>query len=66
MSKNLENKIWLSIKEAADVLEISPDLLRRQIKNGTIPSLKLGRIYRVPVKALNEITDRVSIGDFKE
>ena len=66
MSKNLENKIWLSIKEAADVLEISPDLLRRQIKNGTIPSLKLGRIYRVPVKALNEITDKVSIGDFKE
>ena len=66
MSKNLENKIWLSIKEAADVLEISPDLLRRQIKNGTIPSLKLGRIYRVPVKALNEITDKVSIGDFRE
>lgn len=66
MSINIENKFWLSIKEAADVLEISPDLLRRQIKNGTIPSLKLGRIYRIPVKALNEITDRVSIGDFKE
>ena len=56
MSKNLiapTEKRVLNIEETAKVLGIGTKLVRKQIKAGIIPSLHLGRIYRVPIVQLN-------------
>ena len=44
----------LTVDQTAEYLQCSTDLVRRQIKNGTLPYLKLGRVYRVPLYALEE------------
>lgn len=44
----------LTIPEAAEVLGIGEKLVRKQIKAGVIPSLHLGRIYRVPICQLEK------------
>jgi len=43
----------LTIQEASKVLRIGRDLTYDLVKDGTIPSIKLGRIYRVPIVQLN-------------
>ena len=48
----LENKFVLSVKEAAKVLGIHENTLRRRIADGSIPSRKLGARILIPVSAL--------------
>ena len=48
----LENKFVLSVKEAAKVLGIHENTLRRHIADGSIPSRKLGARILIPVSSL--------------
>lgn len=51
-----------TIPEAAEVLGIGEKLVRKQIKAGVIPSLHLGRIYRIPIVQL----ERFMAGELKK
>jgi len=48
----LADKAVLTTKEAADVLRVSERSLRDGIRDGTVPSLRLGRRLLVPVPML--------------
>ena len=47
---------WLTIKEAAEILRLSEHTVRDQVRDGKIPSTKLGhrtvRVRRVDIEAL--------------
>ena len=47
---------WLTIKEAAEILRLSEHTVRDQVRDGKIPSMKLGhrtvRVRRVDIEAL--------------
>ena len=47
-------KHLLSVKEVAALLQTSRVQVRRMIQNGELAALKVGREYRIPLKALQE------------
>ena len=51
----LENKPLLNLKEAAQMLNISPLTLRRWIKKGVVSSKKLGKKHLIDWKALDHL-----------
>ncbi|MDF2649509.1 MAG: hypothetical protein K0Q73_5314 [Paenibacillus sp.] len=46
----------LTMQEAKDLLRVSYRTLHRLISNGTIPSVKVGRVIRIPQAALRKFT----------
>ncbi len=56
MSK-IETKRLLSVDEAAEYFGCHSDTMRRHIRAGTIPSLKLGRISRISRIVLDDLID---------
>lgn len=45
---------WYSIKEAAEVLDVSHDTVSRLIERGDLPAVRVSeRIVRIPVPALD-------------
>lgn len=38
---------WLSVQDAADVLNVSRDTIRRRLADGTIPAIRIGRLIRI-------------------
>ncbi|WP_084064706.1 helix-turn-helix domain-containing protein [Paenibacillus stellifer] len=44
----------LTMQEAKDLLRISYRTLHRLISNGSIPSVKVGRVIRIPQVALRK------------
>ncbi len=42
----MSGKVVLTLKEAADYLNVHKDTLRRRAKNGTIPAFKIGTGWR--------------------
>ena len=45
---------WYSIKEAAEVLDVSHDTVSRLIQRGDLPAVRVSeRIVRIPVPALD-------------
>ena len=42
----------LSISEVAEILNITPATVRRHIKKNDIPSVKVGRLVRIPKDSL--------------
>lgn len=46
-------KLWLSPKEAAEILGVSHNTLYKMLRRGEIPSRRLGpRMYRIPASAV--------------
>lgn len=45
---------WLSVEELADHMQLTPDTVRRLARNGTLPSLKVGRQFRFLVSSVVE------------
>lgn len=39
---------WFTIDEAAAALRVSPDTIRRQVRDDLIPFRKVGTQYRIP------------------
>lgn len=46
---------FLTPEEAAGALRISSGHMYDCLKDGTMPSVKLGRIYRIPTRKLREL-----------
>ena len=46
----------LSVKQAAQVLGLSAETVYRRIADGSIPSFKIGRSVRVPVRFVESLT----------
>lgn len=47
----------VTVKQAADILDVSPETVRRWIREGTIPGyrVKEGGWYKIPVKELQSV-----------
>ena len=56
---------WLTIKEAAEILRLSEHTVRDQVRDGKIPSTKLGhrtvRVRRADIETLLPPTEHVSL-----
>jgi excisionase family DNA binding protein len=46
----------LSVKQAAEVLGLSAETVYRRIADGSIPSSRIGRSVRVPVRFVESLT----------
>ena len=55
MKELLEKKRLLSVEQSAEYLDLHPDTVRRHLKAGTIPYLKVGRVFRISRKALDDL-----------
>tara|TARA_Y100001963_G_scaffold59753_1_gene83523 strand:+ start:427 stop:648 length:222 start_codon:yes stop_codon:yes gene_type:complete len=53
-------KVMLTIKEAAVVLALHEDTVRRKVKAGEIPSFRMrgGKLYHIPIHKLQEYIER--------
>ena len=45
---------YLSVEELADYMQLTQDTVRRLARNGTLPSLKVGRQFRFLVSSVVE------------
>ena len=47
----------VTVKEAADILDVSQETVRRWIREGTIPGYRIrkGGWYKIPVKELKKV-----------
>ncbi len=48
----------LTVAETADRLAVSPDTVRRWIKNGTLGVFQVGRVVRVPESSVVALIER--------
>jgi excisionase family DNA binding protein len=55
------NKKLVSVYEGASVLGLKPKGMRNLIARRDIPSVKVGRLVRIPVEALEEFIARNTI-----
>lgn len=46
----------LTMQEAKELLRVSYRTMHRLVSNGTIPSVKVGRVIRIPQAALRKFT----------
>jgi excisionase family DNA binding protein len=53
----LTHPLSVSIKEAATLLAVSPNTIRRHIAAGKLASVRLGRRRVVPLDALRKLID---------
>lgn len=51
-------EMFLTVEQAAERMQLHPDTIRRQLRNGTLRSVRRGRIYRIPESALAEDLQR--------
>ena len=64
----MENKMTLSVEEAAKVLGIGRNLCYDRVKTGEIPVIKIGRRLLVPRRALEKLLEQgqsVTLADSK-
>jgi excisionase family DNA binding protein len=54
----VEDRIALTVTEAAQKLGIGRAHLYRYVMSGELPSIKLGRLRRIPLVALDEFVRR--------
>jgi excisionase family DNA binding protein len=40
--------IMLTVNQVADLLQVEPRTIRRNIERGDVPAKKIGRIWRIP------------------
>lgn len=48
-----EDKVY-TVNEVATIFRITPSVVRRLIKQGDLPAVRLGRIYRVPKAVVDQ------------
>ncbi len=57
MKLKLKGKEWfalefLTVKEASRVLRVSENTIRAWLKEGKLPGVRFGRVFRIPKEAL--------------
>ena len=50
------NEVY-TIEEAAQILHVSTETIRRRIKDGSIRAIKIGRVYRISRVELDRIIE---------
>jgi excisionase family DNA binding protein len=60
MATNTQNRQWVTVKEIASELRVSPSLVYRAIERGELPALRLSEhgAIRVPRSALEPKEER--------
>ena len=53
--RNMEEKVVMTVEEAAEVLQISRPLAYQAVKRGEIPVIRIGRRILVPIAALEKL-----------
>ena len=53
-----EKQLAVDIYQAAEMLNISPKTVRREIARGKIKGIRVGRVWRVTTKELNRYLER--------
>ena len=48
-------KAMLSIKETADLLDVSETTVRRMIHKGQLKAVKIGALYKIPISELRNL-----------
>ncbi len=51
----MENKVVMTVEEAAELLKISKPSAYQAVKHGEIPVIRIGRRILVPVSALEKL-----------
>ena len=44
----------LTVEEVAEMVKIKPEIIRRWLRDGTLTGIKLGRVWRVDERDLEE------------
>ena len=52
------NRLLVSTEDAASLLDLSYFTTSKLIREGVIPSMRIGRVIRVPMQALEEWIER--------
>lgn len=55
---NLEPKVLVSVDEAAALLSLGRTMVYTLVMSGDLPSIKVGRMRRIPVAALHAYVSR--------
>lgn len=58
--QQIVNKTWMNVREVASYLGISKETIYRRLETGSIPSHRLGKLYRFEK---SEIDEWVKSGD---
>lgn len=53
--KIINNKEYLTIKELADILQVSRVTIFKKVKSGEIAAERIGKIYILPKKQFNDV-----------
>ena len=56
----MENEKWYTVQQAAEMLQCSPNTIRRRIKSGELNVMRSGRILRIPDSAIKEMMQPTS------
>jgi excisionase family DNA binding protein len=59
-------KLTLTVEETAKLLDLSRSLTYEAVRNGTIPSVKIGRRYLIPKQGIERMLDIQSNNAIKE
>ena len=54
----MTEQITVSIREAADAIGLSPWTVRKMVKNGKLPSVRINRRVLIETTALRELIDK--------
>ena len=58
----MASRLLVSMEEAAGMLSLSYHTTTRMVKAGTLPSVKIGTVIRVPIRGLEERVERNTEG----
>ena len=57
---------WATVQEAARQLDVPVTFLRREVKAGRVPSIRMGRSDRVNVRAVKAALERQAAGEYAD
>ncbi len=57
---------WATVKDAAEKMGIPVTFLQREVKEGRVPSIKMGSRVRVNVRAVEMALDRQAAGEYAD
>ena len=62
MTAPASERLLLTVEEAADLLGIGKTLAWELVWNGVLPSVRLGRCVRIPLRALEDWIAQAAMG----
>ena len=47
---------WVSVDDAAELLSVHPTTLRRMLRRGELPAIRVGKLWRIDIDAVTAPT----------